>query len=114
MTEREKHQFYHSGAWQQKRIQILKRDHFECQDCRRRILAAEAEGRSLTGWQRRINRATCVHHIHELEDRPELRLDENNLISLCDRCHNERHGRTADKIFTRPKKRKKYATEEKW
>lgn len=114
MTESEKHRFYHSGAWQHKRIQILKRDHFECMDCRKRIEEAAAAGTPLAGWQRIINRATCVHHIKELDVSPELALDADNLISLCDRCHNARHGRTADRIFTRAKKKKKYATEERW
>lgn len=66
------------------------------------------------GWERHINRATCVHHIVELEDRPDLALDSDNLIALCDRCHNARHGRTADKLYTCWKKKKEPVTEEKW
>lgn len=114
MTEKEKHRFYHSGAWQKKRMEILKRDHFECQDCRKRIMTASKEGRQLLGWEIYLNRATCVHHIKELEDYPELSLDSDNLVSLCDRCHNERHGRTVNKIFTRAKKKKQPVTQERW
>ena len=113
MTEQEKHKFYHSGAWLNKRMQVLKRDHFECQDCRQRITKANEEGRQLHGWEIHLNRATCVHHIKELADHPDLALDMDNLISLCDRCHNERHGRTVDKFFTRAKK-KQTVTREMW
>ena len=113
MTEKEKHRFYHSAAWQRERIRILKRDHYECQDCRHRITKANHEGRQLHGWEMYLNRATCVHHIKELEDYPDLALDHDNLISLCDRCHNERHGRTTNRFFTRAKK-KKPITPEMW
>ena len=114
MTDKEKHKFYHSGAWQRKRDQILRRDHYECQDCRTRITTAARNGTPLQGWQRYLNRATCVHHIRELADAPEQALSDDNLISLCDRCHNARHGRTAEKIFTRRKRKKPLATEERW
>jgi 5-methylcytosine-specific restriction enzyme A len=32
-----------------------------------------------------------VHHIEELSDKPELALNEDNLISLCNSCHNKEH-----------------------
>lgn len=113
MTDKEKHKFYHSSAWAKKRLEILKRDHFECQECRRRITTAAESGEQLRGNERYLNRATCVHHIKELADHPELSLDADNLISLCDQCHNRIHGRTADKIFTR-KNKKKPVTREMW
>ena len=34
-----------------------------------------------------------VDHIKELEDFPELALDDNNLRTLCKDCHNKRHNR---------------------
>ena len=34
MTDAEAKKFYNSKAWENKRIEILKRDHFECQDCK--------------------------------------------------------------------------------
>ena len=42
MTDKEAKAFYNSSAWKQKRLQILNRDHYECQDCRRRIRDAVA------------------------------------------------------------------------
>lgn len=68
--------FYKSSEWKDKRRQILRRDNYECQRCKR-------EGR--------FSRATTVHHIKHLIDYPELALDDENLESLCDACHNLEH-----------------------
>ena len=35
--------------------------------------------------------ATMVHHKAPLRERPDLALDLNNLMSLCDRCHDVMH-----------------------
>lgn len=32
-----------------------------------------------------------VDHIEELQDRPDLKLDPDNLRTLCKACHNKRH-----------------------
>lgn len=85
--------FYDSATWAQKRDAILKRDHYECAECRRRIEQAKADGRQLTARERRIHRADCVHHIKHLEDHPELALDDDNLEAVCNQCHNHLHGR---------------------
>lgn len=112
MTKKEAKQFYDSAVWQKRRADVLKRDHYECQDCRERITTANRKGITLNGWERYLNKATCVHHIVELQENPELGLDPDNLVSLCNRCHNERHGRVVDKCLVR--KKVKYATEERW
>lgn len=103
MTDTEAKKFYDSKAWQTKRIEILKRDRFECQDCRARIQKAVAKGKWLPEKEKKIARAEQVHHIQELKEHPELALDNDNLISLCVRCHNIRHGRVPHK-FKRKKK----------
>ena len=72
----ESNAFYLSSKWKRKRKAILKRDGYECQDCKR---------------YGRIREATEVHHIKHLEDAPELAYDNDNLISLCKACHNARH-----------------------
>ena len=110
MTDKEVKAFYNSGAWKHKRTEILERDHYECQDCRKRLKDASKEGRKLSGADRKIRRAEEVHHIRELRGHPELALDGENLISLCTQCHNMRHGREINKFV----RRKKYLTEEKW
>lgn len=68
--------FYKSTIWINKRKDILKRDHFECQRCK-------AKGR--------FSKAECVHHIKHLKNRPDLALEDKNLLSLCNVCHNEVH-----------------------
>jgi 5-methylcytosine-specific restriction endonuclease McrA len=68
--------FYNSRTWRRKRKEILSRDNKECQRCK-------AEGG--------FSKATCVHHIQHLRDRPDLALIDNNLIALCDSCHNKMH-----------------------
>lgn len=110
MTEKEVKKFYNSKNWKIKRVDILKRDHFECQDCVKRLKEAAANGTQLHGEDRRIRQATEVHHIKELKEYPELGLEDDNLISLCTKCHNARHGRYIKQFV----KKKKRLTEEKW
>ena len=74
--------FYKSRAWRSLRTMALQRDHYLCQDC----MAAKARGEMI-----RPRAATVVHHILSVEARPDLRLDIDNLVSLCDACHNKRH-----------------------
>ena len=68
-------------------------------------------------WQRAASckekterRAEAVHHIVELKEHPELGLEDDNLISLCVKCHNLRHGRTPRRF----QRKKKLASEERW
>ena len=68
--------FYKSCEWIKKRKEILKRDNFECQKCKKKGLFFKAE---------------CVHHIKHLRKVPSLGLTDSNLISLCNICHNEEH-----------------------
>ena len=60
--------------------------------------------------EKKIARAEQVHHIQELKEHPELALDNDNLISLCVRCHNIRHGRVPHKF----KRKKKLVSRERW
>lgn len=68
--------FYKSRAWVECRALALKRDHGICQDCLN---------------ERKVTKAQTVHHIKELRDHPELALTLDNLVSLCNACHNRRH-----------------------
>lgn len=110
MTEKEVKAFYNSSAWKHKRLEILDRDRYECQDCRKRLIEAAEAGERMSGDDRKLRRAEEVHHIKELREYPELALNDDNLVSLCAKCHNMRHGR----IIKRFAKRKKRLTEEKW
>lgn len=74
--------FYKSTAWKRLRLAALERDHYICQDC----LRAKQNGERI-----RPRTATAVHHILPREQYPEKALEIENLISLCDACHNKRH-----------------------
>ena len=110
MTDKEIKHFYNSKEWKAKRIQILARDRHECQDCIERLRRAAEQGIRLFGEDAKIRAGVEVHHIKELAEYPELRLSDDNLISLCTQCHNIRHGRYV-KRFVR---KKKLVSEERW
>ena len=74
--------FYHGDAWKKVRAAALERDAGMCCDCMDRFRA---------GYGRKPRRATMVHHLQSIEERPDLALDLANLRSLCDPCHNKRH-----------------------
>ena len=95
------HQFYIWSKWKRVREEVLKMDHYECQDCR-------AAGQ--------YTKATTVHHCQFLKKHPEHALDiwyefhekkYRNLVSLCRECHEKRHG------YRKPEE-KKPLTEERW
>ena len=44
-----------------------------------------------------MRQATTVHHIKHYDEYPELALENDNLISLCDACHNYFHPEKAQK-----------------
>lgn len=98
----EVHRFYIWSKWLRVRKEILKSDHNECVDCR-------AAGR--------YTKATTVHHINYVKHHPELALEamyiddkgceQRNLISLCHKCHEKRHG-------YRQKNYRAPLTEERW
>ena len=115
MTEAEAYAYYNCKRWRDLRKKILARDHYECQRCVARIRSAAQSGKILKPTDRHIRKAVCVHHIQEIKDRPDLAYDEENLISLCHRCHDEVHHRSVDDFkqyrFT---KKKPALTEERW
>ncbi|CAI3193145.1 HNH endonuclease [Clostridium neonatale] len=76
-------EFYKSTKWKTKRERILKRDDYMCKECKR-------YGKT-TG-------ATTVHHVYPLEERPELKINNNNLISLCSKCHDKMHDRINNEL----------------
>lgn len=89
--------FYLSTAWKAKRQEILERDHYECQWCKE-------EGKVTTDKDTTLE----VDHIKELNDYPELALENSNLRTLCKDCHNKRHNRFR---FKKSKKSKKWDDE---
>lgn len=75
--------FYKSIAWKSKRQKILRRDYYQCQECKRYGKNREA---------------TTVHHINPLLAQPELRLESWNLLSLCGVCHDKMHDRVTNRL----------------
>ena len=74
---------YKSKKWKHKRKQILKRDGYLCQECKRFGKTTEA---------------TMVHHITPVEVSPERLWDSRNMVSLCGPCHETMHDRLTDKL----------------
>ena len=66
--------FYNSREWRATRTSVLSRDRKRCQHC---LI------------EKKITRATMVHHIAELKKDWIKRVDLDNLVSLCDSCHNK-------------------------
>lgn len=102
----DKRVFYNSAPWRRKRKEILKRDNYECQWCK-------LDGRVTidTGEKNRNGRkknALIVHHIQELLHRPDLRLEDDNLVTVCFRCHETHHGRWQEN------KKNKWKNDEQW
>ena len=83
--------FYQTTIWRKKRAQILALNHYECRRCKSKAPAV-------------YTRATTVHHVMHLQDRPDLALAERfrdesgeheQLVALCADCHDAEHERNA-------------------
>ncbi|WP_174494449.1 HNH endonuclease [Salirhabdus euzebyi] len=83
MRSRTNDKFYSSKKWIRKRNNILRRDQYECRECRR---------------YGKTTQATTVHHIFPLEFYPEFKLSEINLLSLCNECHEKMHNRFTNEL----------------
>lgn len=74
---------YKTGKWKQKRSSILRRDGYECKHCKRHGKATLAN---------------TVHHIIPIEVDTTLAYTNQNLISLCNSCHESMHDRHNDTL----------------
>lgn len=70
--------FYHSYGWERVRQVAIVRDKALCQDCLQKDI---------------ITAYHTVHHIESIKSNWHKRLDINNLICLCESCHQKRHRR---------------------
>ncbi|MGD7051432.1 HNH endonuclease [Sutcliffiella horikoshii] len=80
--------FYNTPRWKAKRQVILRRDNYECRECKR---------------YGKVTAANTVHHIFPLEDYYDLRLVNLNLYSCCNACHNSFHDRFTNEITLKGK-----------
>ena len=72
---------YKDKRWRSKRDTALRRDKYECRNCKRFGITTTA---------------TVVHHVWFLRDYPKWWLCLWNLISLCEKCHNKMHNKDSD------------------
>lgn len=70
--------FRYTSAWQKKRESIRERDRYLCQICIRRLYDTVRIFNSEN---------LSVHHADRLNDSYEQRLDDSNLLTLCERHH---------------------------
>lgn len=74
---------YKTKRWQDLRERTLKRDGYACQLCKRYGKSKEAQ---------------MVHHIFPADKVNQYQYLSENLISLCNSCHNQLHERTTDEL----------------
>ena len=97
-TPGSKNKFYRSKEWLWLRDQALKRDNFECQQCKREGIVT-VDSKKIEGKKKEV--VLNVHHKYDIETYPKLALEIDNLETLCIHHHNKVHG----KGF-KPKKKK--------
>lgn len=73
---------YHTETWKLVRAQALARDGGLCRDCMDRVKSGRGG---------KVRRATMVHHVIPVKERPDLAYNLENLRSLCNICHNQNH-----------------------
>lgn len=79
--DKEYSEFYQSRAWRNTRKQVLLRDKYMCQECLRNGVVNSKNKKE----------RFYVHHIIELKDDWDKRLDMGNLETVCGRCHIAKH-----------------------
>ncbi|MGF3066631.1 HNH endonuclease [Facklamia sp. P12950] len=89
--EIDKNQFYWSSAWRKLSRRIKQRDNNECQVCK-------SQGKVTLGSNKKNGKILIVHHIKPIEFYPSLRLDEDNLLTVCIDCHNAIHFTSSESI----------------
>ena len=97
-------EFYQTEEWKELRAEVLEEQHNECQECLKRG---------------DVIQATCVHHVNEVRNRPDLALSKTytdsegkkhkQLVPLCNACHNIVH----DKLGNWQREGK-FTNEERW
>lgn len=81
MDESLRDNFYWSSPWRSLRSVINQRDNYECQVCKSMgKVTLKIESSKL-----------IVHHIKPLEYYPDLALEPDNLLTVCQSCHNQIH-----------------------
>ncbi len=99
IQEGNKKKFYDDTYWKKLSKEILERDRYECQECKKEgKLTIKQQGRKLD-----------IHHIKELETNPELAYVKSNLETVCIHHHN-----ILDNKQFNVKRKEKFINEERW
>lgn len=96
-------EFYTWEQWRKKRLEVLALDNYECQNCKRKG---------------KYSKATIVHHIKHVKDRPDLAMsiwdgEERQLVCLCKKCHEDEHPESFAQ-YTMREKAEEELTAERW
>ncbi len=107
------YQFYKSEEWLVLKKEVMKEQHYECQECLKEgILTTRCDEQEDT------KKKLTVHHIQYVKNYPELALSKfyyykkikyRNLIVVCFDCHNKLHKRFNYKVY-----HKKQLNQERW
>ena len=81
-TDDKEQAFYKTTGWKQARKAALARDNYLCQDCLKMGYVVPAQ---------------TVHHIIPIKIMWQLRLIIDNMICLCESCHQQRHRKLNEK-----------------
>ncbi|XRD24061.1 HNH endonuclease [Lysinibacillus fusiformis] len=84
-TKEQQMKFYKSKEWRSLRIEVLKEQNYECQECKQQGLVTLLDPDK--------HKSLDVDHILEIATHPELALVPSNLRVLCIPHHNAKHGR---------------------
>lgn len=95
IIEDKMYRFYKNKLWIDLKEEVLKEQHYECQDCKK-------NGKVINGVKQFIIQADTVHHEKFVKDYPQFALSKwitingirtRQLTCLCNDCHNKRHDR---------------------
>lgn len=103
MDVEERKRFYKTNAWQVTRQLVLERDNYECQMCK-------TSGIVMTKHHKpNKHKALDVHHIKDLSTHRHLAYEQDNLMTVCVKCHNKLENR-----FNPNQSKRKNWDDEKW
>lgn len=81
------------GGWQERRLEILRRDNYQCQDC----------GLGDREHRKKYDKSLHVHHRIDpgrWENRSDAHIDLN-VVTVCTSCHGARHPETGERNYVR-------------
>lgn len=105
IAENKLYKFYKGKDWRQLSAAVMKENNYECQNCKERGFHTTARS---------------VHHDQHVRKHPRLALSRtyeykgvtyNNLIPLCENCHNKEHDKGAG---LKKRNKMKFVNEERW